>query len=51
MFFILSISVIIIVYISNFKSDFTKENIDKVLPVFAFLGIITAGLIILSCIF
>lgn len=51
MFFILSITVIILIYIKTFKQDFTQETIDKVTPIFAFIGIIVGALFILSCIF
>ena len=51
MFFILSMTVLTFIYISNFKQDFTQENIDKVTPVLVFIAIIVGALLILSCIF
>lgn len=48
MFFFLFLFVATIIYIVSFKNDFTKETIDKVVPVLVLVGAIIVLMLLLS---
>ena len=44
---ILAFVVGIFIYIKEFKTDFTPENIDKVVPFITVVGLVVVGLVIM----
>lgn len=48
MYFLLFISIVIVVYISAFKDNFTQEHIDKVTPFFILITVVSLALCVMS---
>lgn len=47
MYFLMFIVVFVVIYVQSFKDNFTKEHIDKVVPILALVGIVSLSLCIL----
>lgn len=50
MYLLLYFIAIIIVYVASFKDSFTKENLEKVTPLFAVIALIILVITVLECI-
>lgn len=48
MYFLLFFVVVVVIYISSFKDDFTKEHMDKVTPAIILLTVFVVVITILS---